>query len=431
MNLIQAVDVGKAKVSLKHLQFADDTLIVAPKNPTCIINYFRILDVFALMSGLSLNYSKSCFISWNRKDHAWAENIARRVGCLHTRLPFTYLGFPLGDHMNRCSAWKPVVKKVENRLASWKAKLLSRAGRLTLIKSVLNSLPIYYMSMFKMPKAIALKIVKLQRRFFWGGMNSANKGCPRVKWADIQLPKEMGGLGVGNIMHKNLVLLFKWWWRYSESDNTLWKRILQSVHNIKGTKSSSETFYNVKEGSWAHLISNDHDTARIRRIVEEGMLLRVGDGISVLFWHDKWCEAGILKHSFPRLFSISSQKDYPINQMGEWIGNSWCWTFQWRRVLFDWESEDVRRLKDYIDGFGPCRGRQDGVMWKHSGDKTYPTKSIIAKANETFSPTLPRHIINIVWRSFIPPRAKLTVWLANLEKLKTGDFLVEMGIINP
>ncbi|XP_057523883.1 uncharacterized protein LOC130803701 [Amaranthus tricolor] len=117
--------------------------------------------------------------------------------------------------------------------------------------------------------------------------------------------------------------------------------------------------------------------------------------------------------------------------MGEWIGNSWCWTFQWRRVLFDWESEDVRKLKDYIDGFGPCRGRQDGVMWKHSGDKTYPTKSIIAKANETFSPTLPRHIINIVWRSFIPPRAKLTVWLENLEKLKTGDFLVEMGIINP
>ena len=63
MNLIQAVEVGKAKVSLKHLQFADDTLIFAPKNPTCIINYFRILDIFALMSGLSLNYGKSCFIS--------------------------------------------------------------------------------------------------------------------------------------------------------------------------------------------------------------------------------------------------------------------------------------------------------------------------------------------------------------------------------
>ena len=52
-NLIKAVQIGKAKVNLKHLQFADDILIFVPRNPTCITNYFRILDVFALMSGLS------------------------------------------------------------------------------------------------------------------------------------------------------------------------------------------------------------------------------------------------------------------------------------------------------------------------------------------------------------------------------------------
>ena len=65
-------------------------------------------------------------------------------------------------------------------------------------------------------------------------------GCPRIKWSDIQLANELGGLRVGNIMHKNLILLFKWWWRYSESDNTLWKKILKSVHGIKGLKASSE-----------------------------------------------------------------------------------------------------------------------------------------------------------------------------------------------
>ena len=71
MNLIEAVHIGKEKVSLKHLQFADHTLIFAPKESMCITNYFRILDVFALMSGLSLNYSKSCFISWHSNDHEW------------------------------------------------------------------------------------------------------------------------------------------------------------------------------------------------------------------------------------------------------------------------------------------------------------------------------------------------------------------------
>ena len=166
LNLIKDVHIGKEKVSLKHLQFIDDTLIFAPKKSICITNYFRILDVFALMSGLSLNYSKSCFISWHSSDHEWARTIPRGVGCLHSTCPFNYLDFPLRDHMNKCSAWKPVVEKIQNRLASWKAKILSKAGKLTRIKSVLNSLPIFYMSMFKMPKAIAQKIVKLQRNFF-------------------------------------------------------------------------------------------------------------------------------------------------------------------------------------------------------------------------------------------------------------------------
>ncbi|XP_057518489.1 uncharacterized protein LOC130799411 [Amaranthus tricolor] len=431
MNLIEAVCIGKAKVSLKHLQFAYDTLIFAPKYFTCITNYFRILDVFAMMFGLSLNYSKSSFISWNLEDHAWASDIARSVGCIHSCPPFTYLGFPLGDHMNRCSVWKLVVKKIESRLASWKTKLLSRARRLTLIKSVLNSLPIYYMSMFKMSKGIALKIVKLQRRFFWGRTNGESMGCPMVKWSDIELSREMGGVRVGNIMHKNLILLFKWWSRFSESDNTLWKRILQSVHEIKGVKASSETFRRVREGTWSYLLNNDSDTSRLRMIIEEGMLISVGIGNSVQFWHDRWCEAGILKRIFPRLFTISLQKNSLISQMGEWNEISWVWNLKWRRVLYEWENEEVRRLKEIIVHKGPNKERKDGVYWKHSGSLCYPTKCITAKINEVYTPFLPRPIVNIVWQKFIPPRAKLSVWLANLEKLKTGDFLVEKGIINP
>ena len=169
LNLIEEVRIGKAKVSLKHLQFADDILLFVPKNTLCIINYFRILDIFALMSGLAINYNKSAFICWKSDDFTWVNEIANGVGCIHACPPFTYLGFPLGSNFSNFDAWKPVIRKIENRLASWKVRLLSKAGRLTLIKSVLNSLPVYFMSLFKMPKTVAAKIVKLQRRFFWGG----------------------------------------------------------------------------------------------------------------------------------------------------------------------------------------------------------------------------------------------------------------------
>ena len=308
MNLIEAVQIGKEKVRLKHLQFADDMLIFTQKNSLCITNYFRILDVFAMMSGLSLNYSKSCIISWSSRDHEWSRDVASSFGCRHSTCPFTYLGFPLGDNMNKRSAWKPVIDKIQSRLATWKAKILSRAGRLTLIKSVLNSLPVYYMSMFKMPKAIASKIVLIQRSFFWGGPTENRKGCTRIKWSDIQLPKEMGGLGVGNMMHKNLILLFKWWWRFSESDSSPWKKILKSVYDIKGLKASSDSFYKVREGSWAHLLDNDADTSKVRSTIEEGMIITVGNDNSTHFWHDRWCEVGPLKRIFPRLFSLSRQK---------------------------------------------------------------------------------------------------------------------------
>lgn len=104
LHLIEPMLIGKDKVRLNLLQFADDTLIFVPQNPFCITNYFRILYIFAVMSGLSLNYSKSSFITWKSSDHAWACDMAASVGCLHVKCPVTYLGFPLGKNMNRCSA---------------------------------------------------------------------------------------------------------------------------------------------------------------------------------------------------------------------------------------------------------------------------------------------------------------------------------------
>ncbi|GJS31784.1 RNA-directed DNA polymerase, eukaryota, reverse transcriptase zinc-binding domain protein [Tanacetum coccineum] len=57
-------------------------------------------------------------------------------------LPLTYLGLPVGVSMRRESAWRPVVEKFKKRLTEWKAKTMSFGGRLTLVKSVLGSVPL-------------------------------------------------------------------------------------------------------------------------------------------------------------------------------------------------------------------------------------------------------------------------------------------------
>ena len=52
-----------------------------------------------------------------------------------------------------------------------------------------------------------------------------------VKWGTIQLPKDLGRLEVGDILLKNVVMLYKWWWRFVNNEKPLWKKIVSSYVN--------------------------------------------------------------------------------------------------------------------------------------------------------------------------------------------------------
>jgi len=114
--------------------------------------------------------------------------------------------------MRKVSSWKTVLDKVQKRMKTWRCCGLSRAGRLLMIKPVLNSLPLYYLSIFKVPKKVANDIIRMQRKFLWNGQKEG-RCLPLVKWEVVMKQKSAEGLGVGNIAVKNAALLFKWWWR--------------------------------------------------------------------------------------------------------------------------------------------------------------------------------------------------------------------------
>ena len=119
------------------------------------------------MTGLRINYGKYVLIPLGCENQLIEELLAT-IKCGLAKLPVTYLGISLGANPRKILTWKPIIEKVEKRLAIWKANTLSKAGRLVLIKSVLNNLPIYYLSLFKIPKNVAKCIIQMQRRFFWG-----------------------------------------------------------------------------------------------------------------------------------------------------------------------------------------------------------------------------------------------------------------------
>ena len=97
------------------------------------------------------------------------EELAVELGCGVGSLPSSYLGLPLGAPHRALGVWDSIEDRSRRRLATWKRQYISKGGRITLIRSTLSSLPIYFLSLFRMPKIVCSRLEKLQRDFLWGG----------------------------------------------------------------------------------------------------------------------------------------------------------------------------------------------------------------------------------------------------------------------
>ncbi|GJS84723.1 protein SINE1 isoform X2 [Tanacetum coccineum] len=223
---------GKDKIQVSHLQFADDALILGEWSLSNSKNLSRILICFHLASGLKVNFNKSKLFGIGVSNIELSV-VASSLGCLASEFPCSYLGLPIGAQMSRCANWNPLVDRFQKRLSKWKGSTLSIGGRLTLTKSVLGSLGVYYFSLFKAPKKVIYKLESIRRRFFWGG-NSDQEKISWIAWKKVTLPRKSGGLGIGSLMDSNQSLLAKWWWRFRKEENTLWCKVIRSIHGSSG-----------------------------------------------------------------------------------------------------------------------------------------------------------------------------------------------------
>ncbi|GKV09632.1 hypothetical protein SLEP1_g21103 [Rubroshorea leprosula] len=147
----KGVRVGNEGVMVSHLQFADDTVFFGEASEDNISAVKAIMRTFELASGLKINFGKSHLMGVGVEER-WLTEMAYRLHCKEEELPFKYLGIPVGGNNRRKSMWQSMVQSVEKKLASWKGRFLSMGGRITLINSVLSSLPVFLMSAYLIPK---------------------------------------------------------------------------------------------------------------------------------------------------------------------------------------------------------------------------------------------------------------------------------------
>ncbi|RVW52237.1 LINE-1 reverse transcriptase-like [Vitis vinifera] len=183
------------ELTVSHLLFADDTLIFCKARREQLTNLSWILAWFEAASGLRINLAKSVLIPVGEVDGM--EELAAELGCKLGALPAVYLGLPLGANHKNASSWDGVEERMRRRLAQWKRQYISKGGRITLIKSTLASIPIYLLSL-------------------------------------IRIPKEEGGLGIRKIDFLNKTLLGKWVWRYAYEKDNLWKKVIGVKYGQEG-----------------------------------------------------------------------------------------------------------------------------------------------------------------------------------------------------
>lgn len=335
--------------AISHLFFADDCLLFTQAKSSQVRLVQEVLHTFCLASGLKINVQKSSFIASRNVPRSNISQFASIVGYQHTQKLGKYLGFPMLSGRVTKSDFAYILDKVDSRLAGWKSKLLNRAGKITLAKSVVSAIPVYTMQNYWLPTSICDSIDTKVRGFIWGGRSSH-----WVNWPTITQPRGKGGLGIHRARETNIALLGKHVWSLLHDQDKLWVHLLSS----KYLKNNHTLHMEVSSGTsytWSSIV-------KAANWLSDGFVLRLGKG-EVSFWYDKWLESGPLCHEVPFVFIHDTQLMVcDIFYDGYW---------HWQNCATSIDSHIKHRIMcKFLDGVS-----EDAFIWGRAPAGNYTVKA--------------------------------------------------------
>jgi hypothetical protein len=201
--------------------FADDLLLFGEASENQMNCVMQILDTFCKLSGQEVSQAKTSILFSRNVSRSMRVKLLHMSGFRETCDLGKYLGVPLTGRAPKRTDYQYLIDQVSNKLAAWKARHLSFAGRVTLAKSVLEAVPIYPMMSSKIPKACLDEIQKIQRNFIWGDGENVRK-FHAVRWSLVTTLKQMGGLGLRKLDVMNQACLLKLGWKLINGCNDFW-----------------------------------------------------------------------------------------------------------------------------------------------------------------------------------------------------------------
>uniref|UniRef100_A0A803QIL1 Reverse transcriptase domain-containing protein n=1 Tax=Cannabis sativa TaxID=3483 RepID=A0A803QIL1_CANSA len=158
---IHGLRFGTMEQRLSHLLFADDNLVFLDANLDDSNALKEVLGTYAKMSGQCINFEKTEMCVGCKVHDSMANYLASNLGVTLVKTHTKYLGMPTFVGKNKKQVFRKIREKVEAKLQGWKMGLFSQAGKEILIKAVIQALPCYVMSCFRITKGILHEIEAL------------------------------------------------------------------------------------------------------------------------------------------------------------------------------------------------------------------------------------------------------------------------------
>lgn len=317
---------------------------------------------------------------------------------------------------SRTKAFKSIIDKIWKKLQDWKLKLLSQAGREIMLKAVVQAIPTYCMSVFKLPKTLCGKINSLMQQFWWGA-----KKIPWLSWPKMGLSKARGGLGFRDFTCFNKALLAKQCWRLWHKPESMVATILIAKYYANGS------ILDAKLGSkpsfaWRSILGACD-------LLKEGLYCRIGNGESTRIWGDKWIP-------IPSTFSIQSPPqgmDATVKVSALIDKDTNGWNKGLLATLFN--AEEIEAIQSVPLS---CTNRPDKVIWRGSANGLFTVKSAYHMAKEM---ELNRkagssqgggfgELWRSIWKLRIPNAEKHFLWKACKEILPTKANLTQRHVLD-
>ncbi|GKE17669.1 RNA-directed DNA polymerase, eukaryota, reverse transcriptase zinc-binding domain protein, partial [Tanacetum coccineum] len=259
----------------------------------------------------------------------------------------------------------------------------------------------------------------IRRKFFNGHEQNGNKAS-WVNWKHVLKSKETGGLGVSSLYAINRGLLVKWIWRFFSQGNSLWARTIKAIHGSNGLIGT--TLRKGYKSCWTSIIREMESLSKHGINVMQYMHIKLGDRESSKFWYDNWCEDGVLKDRYPRVYALELCKNVTVAAKLRQVDLSQSFRRQPRGGI---EQEQFQKIDNLVK-LVTLDSSKDRWTWKLEKSGEFSVASIRKLIDDK---TLPSSDYITRWNKSVPIKVNVHAWKVMTSSLPTRFNISRRGIL--